>query len=106
MNRLEADAARAERDCRLLEGLVDQMGIVLRVEPCEGEGGLVSMGERRYLFVNRFLSAVGRREVEIAALRRLDLSGTFLSPRLRELLGDEGWTDELFDEAGKRRPST
>jgi len=82
-----------------LETLVHRLGIDLRYEPLEEElfsssGGLCRI-KNRYVILLNARRSTGEKILMLAkALRRFDLSQTYLKPAVRELLdrlgGDEG----------------
>lgn len=78
---------------RLLEETLERCGIEVRVEDCDSDGGLTRLKGRAILFVNRRLTPARRMRHYVDALRKCDLGGVYLPPRIRELLGEEEWCD-------------
>jgi hypothetical protein len=77
-----------------LEELLERLGIELRREALPGQGGLCEVRGKKMLFVSRMLPPGEQVELMVQALRGLDLSGVYLRPALRELLGDGDQDDE------------
>ncbi|MBM3280427.1 MAG: hypothetical protein FJY95_20475 [Candidatus Handelsmanbacteria bacterium] len=69
-----------------LETLAAQLGVEVRYEELEGEGGLCRYGGRYYVIAGRHLATNGRIRLLIRELRRLPLEGVYLRPSVRELL--------------------
>ncbi len=67
-----------------LETLASGLGIEVRYDDFEGQGGLCRYGGRSYLIVNRELNTEARVHVLCRALARLSLDAVFIRPQVRE----------------------
>ncbi len=82
---------KQDENLLLLMQTIEHFGVEIRHEPCESNGGLVRMREKRVLFINSALGTEGQKEVCLGALRRLDMSGVHVPPRVRALMGEDDW---------------
>jgi hypothetical protein len=78
-------------DKDLLLRALESAGVEVRIEPCESAGGMVRMGDRQIFFVNPRADSGDVIELCVAALKKFDTSSMHLSPRVRELLGEDTW---------------
>jgi hypothetical protein len=69
-----------------LETLAAQLGVELRYEELESQGGLCRYGGKLCLIASRHLPLAGRIHLLSRELGRLPLEGVFLRPSVRELL--------------------
>lgn len=70
-------------------GLAGQLGITIRYEKGDFEGGYCILKDRRLLLINKKLIAARRASVLAAALQEIGLENVFLKPALREYIEDE-----------------
>jgi hypothetical protein len=64
---------------------------------------MVKVGGKYFFFVNEHSAPEETLDNCIAALKKFDAALLHLTPRVRELLGEEGWGD---DHAGKINRTT
>jgi hypothetical protein len=83
---------RYDPDLALLMQTLERLGVEVRQEPCDSNGGLVRVRDKRVLFLDSAGDAETRKRMCLDALRRLDLGGVHVPPRIRALLGEEEWT--------------
>lgn len=78
-------------DRDLLIRTLDRMGVEIRHGTFDAEGGLVRLAGQYVVFVND--GASGEREcgLYLDALRKIGTEGVHIPPRVRALLGDDGW---------------
>ncbi len=69
--------------------LAGQLGITVRYEKGDFEGGYCILKDRKLLLVNRRLMPARKASVLAAALREIGLDNVFLKPALREFIEDE-----------------
>ena len=69
--------------------LAGQLGITIRYEKGDFEGGYCILKERKLLLVNRRLNPARKAAVLAAALQVIGLENVFLKPALREFIEDE-----------------
>jgi len=76
----------AEALLQAFENLARQLGIEVRYEQGDFEGGLCRVGDRRFLIINDALPR--RKQLMILAreMRTLDLTGVHVLPALRKLM--------------------
>lgn len=72
-----------------LETLAVQLGVEVRYEELESQGGLCRYRGRLCLIASRHLSVAGRIRLFSRELSRLSLEGVFLRPSVRELLENQ-----------------
>jgi hypothetical protein len=73
-----------------LQELAQQLGINVRYEQGNFEGGYCILKAQRLLLVNRRLQPVRKASVLASALREIGLEGVFVKPALRAYIEDEG----------------
>ncbi len=81
----------SDDDCALLLRTLENGGVEIRIEKCEGDGGLVRRGDRYTLFVPANSPSQLRRGLYLNSIRKLSALRIPLSPRVRQLLGEEEW---------------
>jgi hypothetical protein len=69
--------------------LATQLGITIRYEKGDFEGGYCILKDRKLLLINRKLLPNRKASVLAAALREIGLDNVFLKPALREYIEDE-----------------
>jgi len=69
-----------------LENIVSQLGLHLRYEKGDFNGGVCRIGETRMLIVNQSLQPRQKIDVIAKELSQIDLSGVFIVPAIRELI--------------------
>jgi len=69
-----------------LEALAERLGIEVRYEHLEGNGGLCRYGGAFHLILNQVLSLQERVETFIRALATFPLDDVFVLPRLRDMI--------------------
>ena len=69
-----------------LENLAAHLGIDIRYEPFEGDGGLCRLGDRYQVIVNRRLNTLERVRVLGTSLAQFPLDNVFVRPRIREVI--------------------
>ncbi|MFQ5627608.1 MAG: hypothetical protein ACE5I1_02515 [bacterium] len=69
-----------------LENIVSQLGIHLRYEKGDFDGGVCRINEKRLLIINQALQPQKKIAVIAEELSRFDLSGVFIVPAIRELI--------------------
>jgi hypothetical protein len=69
--------------------LAGQLGITVRYEKGDFEGGYCILKDRKLLLVNRRLMPARKASVLAAALQEIGLENVFLKPALREFMEDE-----------------
>jgi hypothetical protein len=84
------DAAHVD-DLTLLMRTLDKMGVEIRRGMFDGDGGLVRLGAQFVVFVREGISGERERGLYLDALRKIGTEGMHVPPRVRSLLGDEGW---------------
>jgi hypothetical protein len=88
-----------DRELESLFAVLSRLGVDVRVEPFETDGGLVRLRDRYVLFLNRNGERARWKELCVEAIGRFDTTQLHLSPSVRRALGDEGWAEE---NGGKR----
>ena len=79
-------------DINLFLSALESAGVEVRLEPVEGSGGLVKMGGKFIFFISNKAAPEETLDNCIAALKRFDHAALHIPPRIRELLGEDGWT--------------
>jgi len=72
-----------------LHGLARQLGITIRYERGDFEGGYCVLKEQRLLLVNRRLLPTRKASVLAAALQEIGLENVYVKPVIREFIEDE-----------------
>ncbi len=71
------------------QSVAAQMGITVRYEKGDFEGGYCILKDRKLLLINRKLLPNRKASVLATALREIGLDNVFLKPALREFIEDE-----------------
>jgi len=69
--------------------LAGQLGITIRYEKGDFEGGYCILKDQRLLLINKKLMPARKASVLAAALEEIGLENVFLKPALREYIEDE-----------------
>jgi hypothetical protein len=69
--------------------LAGQLGITIRYDKGDFEGGYCILKDQRLLLVNRKLMPTKKAAVLAAALQEIGLENVFLKPAVREFIEDE-----------------
>jgi len=78
---------------RILRDILTRLGVEVRVEPMEfGSGGFCRLDDEPLIVLSPGLPLSKRIEFYLEALRRLDTSGIYLPPAIRDRL-EEGGSD-------------
>ena len=72
-----------------LQSVAGQLGIQVRYEKGDFEGGYCILHERKLMLVNRRLLPQRRASVLAAALREIGLDNVYLKPAVRAFIDDE-----------------
>jgi hypothetical protein len=72
-----------------LKVLAEQMGLVVRMEMGDFDGGICVLKERKVILLNRRHDIARRINVIARSLHRIGLGDVFVKPALRELIDDE-----------------
>jgi hypothetical protein len=82
---------KRDDDRMILIRTLDKMGVEIRRGMFDTEGGLVRLGGQYVVFVREGLTGERERGLYLDALRRIGIEGVHVPPRVRAMLGDEGW---------------
>jgi hypothetical protein len=85
------NAEQCDSDIALLRAVLENAGVEIRSADCEGEGGLVRMGDRVIVFVPLNSSKEHQQTLYIDSIIKLKVSLNHIPPRIRQLLGEEDW---------------
>lgn len=72
-----------------LQSVAQQLGITVRYEKGDFEGGYCILREQKMLLINKRLMPVRRASVLALALREIGMENVFLRPALRAYIDDE-----------------
>ena len=72
-----------------LKVLAEQMGLVVRMEMGDFDGGVCMLKDRRVILLNRRHDISRRINVIARSLHRIGLGDIFVKPALREFIDDE-----------------
>ncbi len=72
-----------------LQQVATQMGVLIRYEKGDFEGGYCILKEKKMLLVNRRLMPSRKASVLAVALQEIGLENVFLKPAVREYIEDE-----------------
>lgn len=72
-----------------LEALVRQLGITLRYEKGDFEGGYCVLKDQQVLVVNKKLHEVRRASILAQALHEIGIDAIFIKPAVRQYIEDE-----------------
>ncbi|MCA9743991.1 MAG: hypothetical protein H6695_11905 [Deferribacteres bacterium] len=81
-----------------LESIVSQLGIELRYEKGDFQGGICRIGDKRLMIVNRSLEPPQRIAVIANELAQEDLSGVFIVPAVRKLIEKHDTTQSYQED--------
>jgi hypothetical protein len=84
---------KRDEELEMLMGVLDRLGVEVRIEACEGDGGLAHFGGKSVLFLSRIAAPVTWKRLCIEALRRSNTSSVHLPPRVRQVLGEGEWEE-------------
>jgi hypothetical protein len=82
---------KRDDDLTLLVRTLDKMGVEIRRGALDTEGGLVRLGGQYVVFVREGISGGRERGLYLDALRKIGTEGMHVPPRVRAMLGDDGW---------------
>ena len=71
-----------------LEDIACRVGVDVRYDRLEGKGGECIVKGKPYVIINEGLPDEEKISILVSALKKLDLEGIFLKPRIRELFTD------------------
>jgi hypothetical protein len=72
-----------------LQGVAMQLGVTIRYERGDFEGGYCVLKEQKLLLVNRRLLPLRKSAILALALHEIGLENVFLKPAVREYIEDE-----------------
>jgi hypothetical protein len=72
-----------------LHGLADQLGVTVRYERGDFEGGYCVLREQRLLLINRRLGPSRKASLLAVAMQEIGLDNVYLKPVLRAYIEDE-----------------
>jgi hypothetical protein len=72
-----------------LQGLADQLGVTVRYERGDFEGGYCVLREKRLLLINRRLGPSRKAALLAVAMQEIGLDNVYLKPVLRAYIEDE-----------------
>ena len=72
-----------------LEQLAEQMGVVIRYEKGDFDGGYCILKEARILVVNKKLAPPKKASVLALGMNAIGLENVYLKPAIREFIDDE-----------------
>ena len=81
----------SDSDLALLRATLENAGVEIRPADCEGEGGLVRIGDRVIVFVPLRSSKAHQQTLYIDSIKKIAVSLNYIPPRIRQLLGEEDW---------------
>jgi hypothetical protein len=84
---------RIEEDIAMLRAALEKAGVDIRTETCNGEGGLVRLGDRAIVFVPLHSPKAHQRRLYLDSIKKLSPSMGHIQPRIRQLLGEEDWDE-------------
>jgi hypothetical protein len=82
---------KRDDDRMLLLRTLDKMGVEIRRGMFDGDGGLVRLGGHHVVFVREGISVERECGLYLDALKKIGTEGVHVPPRVRSMLGDEGW---------------
>jgi hypothetical protein len=85
------NAAPSDSDFVLLVQTLENRGVEIRTEKCDGEGGLVRIQDRHVLFLPEHSPVEHKKKLCLDAIKKLMRGNMHLLPRVRKLLGEEEW---------------
>ena len=87
------NAAPSDPDFVLLVQTLENCGIEIRIEKCDGEGGLVRIQDRHVLFLPVHSPIEHKKKVCLDAIQKIMHGNMHIAPRIRKLLGEEEWDE-------------
>jgi hypothetical protein len=81
----------ADDNRMLLRSVLEKAGVEIRSETCGGEGGLVRLGDRIFVFVPLNSTKPHEERLYLDSIKKLAASIRHIPPRVRQLLGEEDW---------------
>ena len=72
-----------------LKSVAEQLGMAVRVEMGDFDGGICKLKDRKIILVNRRHDLSRRVNIIARALNAVGLDGIFVKPALREIIDDE-----------------
>ena len=76
-----------------LKLLAEEIGLTVRVEMGDFDGGICTVNEKRVILINRRHTLAKRINVIARALNKVGLGDVFVKPALREAIEDEVATE-------------
>jgi len=80
---------KAEEVIEELQDVARQIGVTVRLEKGEFEGGFCVLREQRLVLINRRLMPTRKASVLALALQNIGLDTVFLKPAIRQYIEDE-----------------
>jgi hypothetical protein len=77
---------RKRKDIQILEDAARQLNVTVRYEKTSARGGFCRVDEKYHIIVDPNASNDYKAELLKNSLKKLDLSGLFLTPQVREIL--------------------
>ena len=85
---------KPDSDIILLLKTLDQMGVEVRRGVFDSEGGLVRIEDRYVLFLHDAVTPGREKGLCLDAIRKMDPTLSHVTPRVRELLGEDDWGNQ------------
>jgi len=82
---------QTDDDYDMMVRALSECGVDIRTITGETDGGLVTMPGSRVLFINNRSTLGQKKECCLHALRILSAEQAHMTPRIRQLLGEEDW---------------
>jgi hypothetical protein len=82
---------KRDDDRLLLVRTLDRLGVEIRRGVFDTEGGLVKLGDQLVVFVREGISGDRERSLYLDALKKTGTNSVHIPPRVRAMLGDDGW---------------
>jgi hypothetical protein len=73
-----------------LEGLMADLGVAVRYEKGDFDGGVCKLKDKRLCIVNSTMSPAQRIKVLAAELSQMDLENVFMMPAIRQVIDEVG----------------
>ena len=86
-------AAPSDPDFVLHVQTLENCGVEIRIEKCDGEVGLVRIQDRHVLFLPIHSPIEHKKKVCLDAIRKIMHGNMHIAPRIRKLLGEEEWDE-------------
>jgi hypothetical protein len=91
---------RPDVDAVLLLRTLENMGVEIRRGSFDSPGGLVRVEDRYILFLRTGITPAVEKGLCLDAVKKMGSSAVHLPPRVRELLGEDGWGNGKGEENG------